>query len=963
MLKALRREADPKPMRTPRGAWPLIVAAVFGAVLFVVPTASARPKAPVGLLPANGKKLAQLPIFTWSPVKGIDHYEFQLSADKGFNSTVKSNGGTQTTKNTAVTIPAGIASGTYWWRIRGVTAKSATSAWTKGRSFALSWAPVTNVTGPADGTAFTIPPASLSASLVLRWAPMPGAAQYAVSIAKDPLLSSIVLAGGNPDTVDGTSYTIDGRLPDGTYYWSVTPIDAEGHKGLPSTVRSFTEQWLSSAGVPTMTDIASGDQLLDPLFSWSPVYGASQYEIEISTSQDFVAGSKVCCGNMTTATAFSPTTLFQDNQYFWRVRPYDASGVPGPWTVGAPFTTTFDNVPPLVAPSITNIHLRDMTDVGSNSQTMPVIEWDPVMGASYYQLEIDNYDGNGCDESNPYGHYTVANTAWSPLASASGAPVVGNAGPRGGDQDSFVPAGNYCVKLRAVDTDSANNAVPGDWTFVNNYTAPTFTYQPTAPTTTPPCNGGWLCANDYVEPAAGAIETSTPPVFVWKPVTGAQGYYIVISKDPNFTNILDYAYTDQTTYTPRDRQYADETSPIYWAIMPTASPNGGPVLAGSSATLVTNSNKQLFSKQTPQPTLTALNTDGAGVAFQWAPQIGAAYYSLQVSTDPSYSNLLEDITTDSASYTAAKSYPAGQTLWYRIRATDASSNGGAWATGTFTRTLAAPVALPATGDINPTSLDGIPTWGWSAVPGAVSYDVHVDYPNGTTQDDNGIQPTATTFSKFDGPGIWKWKVRAEFPTGGTGTLPGPYSATQTFTRTFGEPQGRRAVVTKTRLIFSWGPKQGAKTYHVQVATNADFSSTIDDVTQDTTSFAPSLSSSGYTNGGLLLWRVAAVDAEGNQGDWSPAAKVALAKAIKVSGSATPSKGKSLAVKVTVLDANNKPIKNATVRVAGAGTPPRAKRTNKKGVVILKVRPTSKGDVIFQATKAGYQLGKLVDTIS
>ncbi|MEO9175836.1 MAG: hypothetical protein ABI317_10030, partial [Gaiellales bacterium] len=120
---------------------------------------------------------------------------------------------------------------------------------------------------------------------------------------------------------------------------------------------------------------------------------------------------------------------------------------------------------------------------------------------------------------------------------------------------------------------------------------------------------------------------------------------------------------------------------------------------------------------------------------------------------------------------------------------------------------------------------------------------------------------------------------------------------------------------------------------------------------------------GYSNGGLLLWRVAAVDAEGNQGDWSPAAKVVLAKAITIKGSATPTRGKALAVTVTVTDITGKPIKNATVRVAGAGTPPRAKRTNKKGIVVLKVRATSIGDVIFQATKAGYQLGKLDDPIT
>ncbi|MEO9173966.1 MAG: hypothetical protein ABI317_00530, partial [Gaiellales bacterium] len=649
-------------MRTPRGAWPLIVAAVFGTVLFLVPTASARPKAPLGLLPANGKKVAQLPIFTWAPIKGIDHYEFQLSADKGFNSTVKSNGGTQTTKNTAVTIPATVSSGTYWWRVRGVTAKSATSAWTKGRSFALNWAPVTNITGPADGTAFTIPPASLSASLVLRWAPMPGAAQYAVSIAKDPLLSSIVLGGGVPDTVDGTSYTIDGRLPDATYYWSVTPIDAEGHKGLPSPVRSFSTQWLASTGVPTMTDIASGDQLLDPLFSWSPVYSASDYEVEISTSQDFAPGSKVCCNDKTTATQFSPTALLQDNQYFWRVRPYDASGSAGPWTVGAPFTTTFDNVPPLIAPAITNIHMRDMSDIGAAPGTTPVIEWDPVMGASAYQIELDLYDSYGCDESNSFGTFTTALPAWAPFGPVVNGPPIGNGGTIRGDSSFLVDQANYCVKIRALDTDNSGNVVYGDWTFVNNYTAPLFQYHDTAVPSTPGCNGGaWLCADDYVEPANGSIQTQTPPVFVWKPIDGALGYYIVISKDPNFANILDYAFTNQTTYTPRDRLYADETSPIYWAILPTTD------LVGqhypNSGGLATLANKQLFTKQSLPPTVAGLNADGSGVSFQWAPQLGAAYYSLQVSTDPSYSNLLEDITTDSASYTAVKSYPAGQTLW------------------------------------------------------------------------------------------------------------------------------------------------------------------------------------------------------------------------------------------------------------------------------------------------------------
>jgi hypothetical protein len=178
---------------------------------------------------------------------------------------------------------------------------------------------------------------------------------------------------------------------------------------------------------------------------------------------------------------------------------------------------------------------------------------------------------------------------------------------------------------------------------------------------------------------------------------------------------------------------------------------------------------------------------------------------------------------------------------------------------------------------------------------------------------------------------------------------------QTFTRTFGEPAGRRTVVTKSRLIISWDPKQGAKTYHLQVSNNADFSSTVDDVTQDGTRYAPTLTSAGYTDGGKLLWRVAAIDAEGNQGDWSAPAKIVLAKALKVGGDVAPAMGKAQLVTITVTTVKGAPVKGVAVRVSGSGAIPRAKQTNKKGKVALMVRPTSKGTVTFRATKSGYQL--------
>ncbi len=290
-------------MSTPRGAWPLIVAALIGAGLFLVPTASAGIKAPGSLVPANLSKVDRTPVFTWAPVKGADHYEFQLAADKGFNSVVSN--GNISTKNTAATIGTSLINGNYYWRARSVTATGATSPWTKTRAINLKWAPVMNLTGPADGQSFTTPATTPDAALVLRWAPMAGAAQYVVSIAGDPLLTTL-LNGSGGETIDGTAYTLNGDIPDGTYYWSVTPLDAEGHKGLPSPTRSVVVHWNASAGSPVVTDLATDTELMDPLFSWGTVLGASNYEIEISTSSDFAAGSKVV-GVTTPATSYSPT--------------------------------------------------------------------------------------------------------------------------------------------------------------------------------------------------------------------------------------------------------------------------------------------------------------------------------------------------------------------------------------------------------------------------------------------------------------------------------------------------------------------------------------------------------------------------------------------------------------------------------------------------------------------------------
>ena len=63
--------------------------AAAATLLVAVPTAfSAALPAPKPVLPANNAPVRYLPAFQWTPVAGVDHYEFEIAADAGFNAPV-----------------------------------------------------------------------------------------------------------------------------------------------------------------------------------------------------------------------------------------------------------------------------------------------------------------------------------------------------------------------------------------------------------------------------------------------------------------------------------------------------------------------------------------------------------------------------------------------------------------------------------------------------------------------------------------------------------------------------------------------------------------------------------------------------------------------------------------------------------------------------------------------------------
>jgi hypothetical protein len=950
----------------PHTTFPGSVLVALVALLVAAPADAARLPTPKPLAPADAASVAELPPFSWTPVRKADRYEFQIAADSGFNSPVLGRGDDHFfTRNTRATLKKTVPNGRYFWRVRAVTKSGGVSAWSEGRALRKNWTASATLQSPAAGAAITYP----ASPLRLTWSPVPGAAHYLVSVASDPQLGSLVREGnaaGEPVETAATTFTRATALAPGTFYWGVTPVDAQGNKGTPSPIATFTWLWPSTTAT-RLTDLVEAPEVMDPQFSWDPVPGAASYEVEVNSSQDFAPGSKVCCSAATIATSLTPTVLFKDNVYYWRVRAIDADGHAGVWNVGPSFTKAFAKSPPVTAPVVKNLRMSDNlndpgtdTDPTAGHQTqVPILRWDPVPGAASYHVEVVPFAGACNWTASPIQKWDVltASTAWTPLGTQwnnskphDDAHAVANDG-----LTSLTPGSKYCARVRPrSNRDSTNADVYGEYTQLNDGTGASFTFTgwPTGGACTPSCTPNHLGSGDYVLPAGGTV-MARMPLFTWKPIAGFQTYFVLVAKDASFSNIVDYAFTRIPAYAPRTslgaKTYPDETTLYHWVVLPATGANG----SGVSATPLTGATSS-FQKQSAAPTLLA-PAEGTVVTgqptFRWTLTEAARRYRIQVAQDPSFGNPIEDVVTSSTEYTSTTTHPADTVLYWRVRADDENLVGLSWSsTGTFQKRLPAPV--PSAG--NPTSGDFIPTWQWEPVIGAVSYDISADLPDGTHKDITGLRMPALTAIKMTGTGLFHWRVRANFPKSGFGTVPGPYSAPQPFTRTIGEPTGAHVDASKTHLLLDWEPKAGVQNYRVQIATRRDFARVVEDVTTDLSSYAPLLTKPQYESGGVLYWRVAAVDEERNVGGFTQIQVIRLAERMTMSITPRPTRGRFTRVVVTLKSAAGKPVRGATVRATGAGVAGRAARTGRTGKAILRLRPIRRGTLVLRAIRAGFQ---------
>ena len=229
-----------------------------------------------------------MPVFTWAPSRAPTTTSSRWPPTRA--STRRRERQASRRRTPRRRSPTSLINGTYYWRLRSITPPRTTSAWTKARTVALKWAPVTNITGPARRR------------LVHH-------ARDAARRRADPALGADGRRGAvrrhdrhrpAPDHARERRRQPRGHRRDRVHASTAPSRTASttgaSRRSTPRATRAFLADALVHRALERLRRLAgrhrSGDRPRadGSALLWGTVLGASNYEIEISTSSDFAAG-------------------------------------------------------------------------------------------------------------------------------------------------------------------------------------------------------------------------------------------------------------------------------------------------------------------------------------------------------------------------------------------------------------------------------------------------------------------------------------------------------------------------------------------------------------------------------------------------------------------------------------------------------------------------------------------------
>ena len=562
-----------------------------------------------------------------------------------------------------------------------------------------------------------------------------------------------------------------------------------------------------------------------PTLRWSSVGTVSLYDLQVSTSNTYAAGTLIV-DKQVAGTSYTLTTYLNASKvYYWRVRSNRLGDISS-WAT-AHFTTGTcgeGGGGDLTAPDL----VSPVNNTTWTQSLYPTFQWQTVTGASSYTVQISRSSTDFTStylvkEATVYSTYYMIDSALTNCTS-------------------------YYWRVRGK-TDSATGTWSSVWKF-------TLQVSPSQPVLTSPVSG---------------VLTVRRPTFTWEASTGATAYTIEIDG-------ATYAATT-TTFTPYSNL---STGSHTWRVRATSCGGGQSSDWSSSATFTINLDDVVL-KDPPNGTTVTTQTP----KFEWYPVDGATKYKLEVRSDTIDGQKLFEVETSDTSFTPTAILNPGTYAW-RVQSYRSGLWTGKWSSQPFTFTVQTGGALTAPTlqvPLNGTTVTFPLTLQWSSVSGAYSYTLEYsrDISFSDPEDVNLFGQDYTISSELE-EGRWYWRVRANASGGGAG----PWSTVWNFEVGLPVPQlvspANGASLGTSSVSFDWsdvtGSQMGGDLYDLDhYVLQYSTSSTFDAASTITVSESGTLPLRDSRYGPLNLgdstyyWRVMAVyikytDGTLREGSWS-----------------------------------------------------------------------------------------------
>jgi len=487
---------------------------------------------PTLISPIEGDFLAFFddPDFSWTPVIGAAKYRFQIARDEGFTDIALS----LDTLTTTIQPNTRLINGDYWWKVVPMDTADHLGTSSEIRKFSLAYGSddmdlVPTLLEPADWSFPTFTP-------TFHWTAVEGAGLYNLQYSTNCDFSSNVT---NVVTRQ-TYYTPTTTFPNDVQYCWRVGVESGLAEGEWSQPWHFLKQWYLQPALLTPTNTyATG---LYPLYSWTPVPGASRYRIEISNEVDF---SPMYESATTANTTYAPQTKYVGTAYYyWKVTPIDGGGQLGKandpqFEYQSYYTST---APILVHPLYyylpNNYGDYKMNPVEDRTVPYPIFMWHRVMvpkpnGGVYataYRIQVDDYPPYFSD---PLWEYDTENTSATPTNNDNFSPVDGQV---------------YWWRVCPLDTLGGiclKNTTGEEWW--SQIWQSRFDDRPVSGLVLPPTNGN---APELLRPAHGQESVEATPLLEWWPFQSATQYQAEISRDANFATYEISETVSIPAYTP-----------------------------------------------------------------------------------------------------------------------------------------------------------------------------------------------------------------------------------------------------------------------------------------------------------------------------------------------------------------------------------------------------------------------------